>query len=410
MLAPCLPTTVLIVPSEPGWFSVVTLSRAGDLGQRSRGRSSRDRAGDARQLSVAAEDGHSARWMLDRPAGADQADDRRRRAPDGSSRQLERDARRQADDRRAGRGLAGAAAAAAGSTRASSSPLRGSWRLSSGWSASSTVRGADARRRRPRPADPRRDFWCSGSSTRSSCLSVTLSCSWRAGLARSSRPCARCSSRWRSRRWRRIRARALPVTTKRSHPGDGGPFLLVMISTWSPFCSWARSWTMRPSILAPTQRSPTCGMDGVGEVDRRGAARQGDQVALGREAEHLVLEHLELGVLEEILGPGRVLEDVQQLADPAILLALGDPGALLVGPVRRHAELGQLVHVAGADLHLDLAPLRPDDRGVQRAVAVGLGRADEVLEAPGQHVVGAVDDAQGRVAGRHAVDDARGTP
>ena len=32
MLAPCLPTTVLIEPSEPGRFIVVTLSRAETLG------------------------------------------------------------------------------------------------------------------------------------------------------------------------------------------------------------------------------------------------------------------------------------------------------------------------------------------------------------------------------------------
>ena len=33
MLAPCLPTTVLIEPSDPGRFIVVTLSRADTLGR-----------------------------------------------------------------------------------------------------------------------------------------------------------------------------------------------------------------------------------------------------------------------------------------------------------------------------------------------------------------------------------------
>ena len=60
-------------------------------------------------------------------------------------------------------------------------------------------------------------------------------------------------------------------------------------------------------------------MHRIGEIDRRGAARQGDQIALRREAEDLVLEHLELGVLEELLGPGRMLQDIEQLAQPAIL-------------------------------------------------------------------------------------------
>ena len=62
-------------------------------------------------------------------------------------------------------------------------------------------------------------------------------------------------------------------------------------------------------------------VDGIGEVDRRRAARQGDQLALGREAEHLVLEHLELGVLEEFLGVGRLVEDVDQAAQPAHIAA-----------------------------------------------------------------------------------------
>ncbi len=44
------------------------------------------------------------------------------------------------------------------------------------------------------------------------------------------------------------------------------------------------------------------GVHGIGEIHRRGAARQRDQIALRREAEHLILEHLELGVLEELLG------------------------------------------------------------------------------------------------------------
>ena len=53
-----------------------------------------------------------------------------------------------------------------------------------------------------------------------------------------------------------MRARALPVTTKRSQVGDGVCALEVTISTWSPLPSWVRSGTSRPLILAPTQVSP----------------------------------------------------------------------------------------------------------------------------------------------------------
>ncbi len=143
----------------------------------------------------------------------------------------------------------------------------------------------------------------------------------------------------------------------------------------------------------------------IGEVDRRGPARQRDEVSLGREAEHLVLEHLELGVLEELLRPRGVLEDVEELAQPAVLLAVLAALALLVDPVRRHAELGHVVHLAGADLHLDALPLGSDHAGVERAVVVGLGRRDVVLEAAGDDRILGVDDAEALVALLGRLDD-----
>src|SRR3984957_20460558 len=56
----------------------------------------------------------------------------------------------------------------------------------------------------------------------------------------------------------RMRARALPVTTKRSQVGDGVCAFDVTISTWSPLTSSVRSGNSRPLILAPTQVSPIC--------------------------------------------------------------------------------------------------------------------------------------------------------
>ena len=207
-----------------------------------------------------------------------------------------------------------------------------------------------------------------------------------------------------------MRARALPVTADRSHSGRGRAAAAGDDLDLVAVVQLGAQLDHAAVDLGADAAVADLGMDGVGEVDRRGAARQGDQVALGREAEHLVGEHLELGVLEEVLGVGGMLEDVEKLADPAILLALGDPAFLLVAPVRRHPELGDLVHVAGADLDLDLAPLGTDDRGVQRAVAVGLGRADEVFEPPRQHMIGAVDHAQRGVAVGARRRHGRGTP
>ena len=155
-----------------------------------------------------------------------------------------------------------------------------------------------------------------------------------------------------------MRERALPVTTKRSQAGEGVAPLLVMTSTWSPWLSRVRSGTRRPFDLGADAGVADLGVDRIGEVDRRRAVRQRDQVAARREAEHLVLEHLELGVLEELLRAGGMLEDLEEPAHPAVLPAVGEPALLLVGPVRGDPELGHLMHVAGADLDLDLAAAR----------------------------------------------------
>src|SRR5712691_10634114 len=145
-------------------------------------------------------------------------------------------------------------------------------------------------------------------------------------------------------------------------------------------------------------------VDRIGEIDRGGAARQGDQIALRGEGEDLVLEHLELGVLEEFFGIGGMVEDFEQFAQPAVLPPVDAARLLLVDPVRGDAELGHLVHVAGADLHLDALPLGTDHAGMDRAVIVRLRRRDVVLEAAGNDVIGGMDDAQRVVAIADPVD------
>ena len=73
--------------------------------------------------------------------------------------------------------------------------------------------------------------------------------------------------------------------------------------------------------------------------------------------------------------------------------------------MRGDAELGALVHLVGADLDLDRAPLRPDHRRVQRLVQVELRRRDVVLEAAGDRVPAGVDRAEHRVAVADVVDE-----
>ena len=82
-----------------------------------------------------------------------------------------------------------------------------------------------------------------------------------------------------------------------------------------------------------------------------------------------------------------------------------DGELVLVRPVRGDAPLGPLVHLAGADLHLDRLAGRPDDRGVQALVEVELGHRDVVLEPAHHRPPAPVDAAERGVAVLHRVDD-----
>ena len=149
------------------------------------------------------------------------------------------------------------------------------------------------------------------------------------------------------------------------------------------------------------------GVDVVGEVDGGGPGGQVDHVPAGGEDEHLVGEEIHPHGAHELLGV-HVLLALQQLAHPleGLLGAqLGVGHALLVLPVGGDAVLGGVVHLPGADLHLEGDALPADDGGVEGLVAVGLGGGDIVLE-PAQHgVEQVVDDAQDIVALGHVVDD-----
>ena len=68
-------------------------------------------------------------------------------------------------------------------------------------------------------------------------------------------------------------------------------------------------------------------------------------------------------------------------------------------------DLGNAVHLFGADLDLDALTLGPENSRVQGPIAVGLGGRDVILEAFRDHRVGAVNDAESPVAIFDRVDD-----
>ncbi|RMR10054.1 hypothetical protein ALP92_103717 [Pseudomonas syringae pv. primulae] len=150
------------------------------------------------------------------------------------------------------------------------------------------------------------------------------------------------------------------------------------------------------------------GVHPIGEVQRRRVLGQVDSVAVGGED----IDTIRLDVDPQLLGQ---TTDVTQLFMP--FKHLTQPGNLLfvmigagfdvgafVAPVRANAQFGLFVHGVGADLHFQHLAFRPDDGGVQRAVAVFLGVGDIVVELLGNMPPQRVHDTQRGVAVTHFRD------
>ncbi len=151
------------------------------------------------------------------------------------------------------------------------------------------------------------------------------------------------------------------------------------------------------------------GVDAVGKVDGRRPGGEVDDVPLRGEDEDLVGKHVDLQIVHEVLRV-RLLLALEQAAHPGelVLIPLAQrraPVAHLVLPVRGDAVFGGVVHVPGADLHLEGDALRADDRRVHALVHIGLGCGDIVLEAPGDGLEHIVDQAEHVIAVRDRAHD-----
>ena len=151
------------------------------------------------------------------------------------------------------------------------------------------------------------------------------------------------------------------------------------------------------------------GVDRVGEVDRRRAAREHAHVALGREDVDLVGEEVDLHALEEL---GRVLEVLLELHQ------LAQPAELARRPWRRDRRVFSLYFQCAAmpcsatrciscvRICTSMRSLPgADHRRVQRLVHVRLGQRDVVLEAARHRRPLRVDDAERRVAVGDGLDE-----
>ena len=124
-------------------------------------------------------------------------------------------------------------------------------------------------------------------------------------------------------------------------------------------------------------------MHGERKIEWRGSLGQLDNVARWREYENLILIQVELEELQEFTRRLGVELQLQHLTKPreVSIEFVGVLTGLLVQPVRRDAEVGRAMHVAGANLDLEQLSARTEHRGMQRLVAVRLWLCDVVLDA-----------------------------
>ena len=149
------------------------------------------------------------------------------------------------------------------------------------------------------------------------------------------------------------------------------------------------------------------GMHAIGEIEGRGVARQGHDVALRREQIHLVGKQIDLDVFQELQrragGPLR-FDQVRHPRLRAVLRAAGF-AAMFIGPVRGDAAFGDEVHFLGTNLHFDRRTVGPEQHRVQRLVTVGLGNRDEVAETAVDRLEHRMHHAQRVIALRYRRHD-----
>jgi hypothetical protein len=189
---------------------------------------------------------------------------------------------------------------------------------------------------------------------------------------------------------RRMAARALPVVTSDSHAAGGAVCAREVMIDLVAVCELRDQRGDLAIDLAAHRHVADVGVHGISEIDHVRPPRQGNQLPLGGEAEHLVVEQLELGVLEKLLRVRAFGEELDGTAQPRI--GAGFPRqhlgrrthSVLVKGMRGDSVLRDLVHIPGADLQFDPLLRRPDHSRMDRTIVVLLGRRDMILE-PSRH-------------------------
>ena len=134
---------------------------------------------------------------------------------------------------------------------------------------------------------------------------------------------------------------------------------------------------------------PEFGVHVIRKINRRGAHRQINHLALRREHVNAVVEQTGFELFgqrtdfTDVANPfPHLVFPVEHLPQPGdfFVITLVLPSAFFVAPMRRDTQLGAVMHLVRADLHFDRFTLGADHRRVQRAIVIALGLGDVIVE------------------------------
>ena len=149
------------------------------------------------------------------------------------------------------------------------------------------------------------------------------------------------------------------------------------------------------------------GVDRVGEINRRGAARKDHHASFRREGVNLLGIEVHAQSREKFARLLHLLHPLDQMAHPDDALIVGRRRhvvTVFIFPVRGDALLGDAMHILRSNLHFERLAGMNHGR-VQRLVEVRARHGDVVLESPGHGPPDLMDHAERGVAILHRVGD-----
>ncbi|CCJ89655.1 hypothetical protein BN132_1583 [Cronobacter turicensis 564] len=159
---------------------------------------------------------------------------------------------------------------------------------------------------------------------------------------------------------------------------------------------------------------PDIAVDVVGEIERRGACGQVDDIAFRGKHVDAVVKDLTAQLVEHLAGIRHLFLPGDEFTQPGdtVFMAVAHAAcrALFVLPVRRHAELRLFMHLFGADLDFNGFTAGAKHHGMNRLVTVGFRVGDVIIKFIGQMAIVRMHDPERGVAVLEALrDNAHGT-